>query len=396
MNAPFEPRRRTPTDAQLALAVQCRDGGALREFTRSTVPASAYLCADRFAAEQQQLFGALPVVLGPSAMLPTAGTLMTHDGFGAPLILMRDGRGRLRLFLNACRHRGTRLVDAPEPTPNPVVVCPYHAWSYGLDGQLKGVPRADTFPGLDKRQKGLVEVPSLEAGGLIWAAPHRRAGADGPESGPERVDFSYAEGPLAADFDALGLGDMHLYARRTHKVASNWKLIMDAFLESYHVQRLHQNTIAKFFEDGVTSGDRAGPHMRSAVARVGGLQGVDLADWPALRRIVTYAYQLFPGTVLVASPDYVNLMVLMPQAVGETLVEDFMLIPEKPQTEKAEDHWRRSWALLDGQVFGVEDFGAAEAGQKGLASGALSELELGGLEQGIRGFHEIVEGFLKP
>ena len=396
MNAPFEQRRRTPTEAQIRLAAECRDGTGPRDTRRSTVPASAYTSPDRFAAEQD-LFRSHPVVLGPSAMLPEPGTAMTHDGFGAPLLLLRDGRGSLRIFLNACRHRGTRLLDAPEPVKEPVVVCPYHAWAYGLDGRLKGVPRPETFPGLDKGTMGLVPVPSVEAGGLIWAAPGIRGQMKDPATPhrPEAQDFSYAEGPLGADFDALGLGEMHLYARRTHRVASNWKLIMDAFLESYHVQRLHQNSIARFFEDGVTSGDTVGPHMRSAVARVGGLEGVDLADWPALRRIVTYAYQLFPATVLVASPDYVNLMVLMPQAVDSTLVEDFMLIPEKPTTEKAEDHWRRSWALLDGQVFGIEDFGAAEAGQKGLSSGAIAELELGSLEQGIRRFHETVEAALK-
>lgn len=383
MNAPFDPPRR-PTADQLRLAEECRNPDRTPPDPRVwTLDAARYLCDDRFARERDGLFARMPLCLGPSAMLPQGGTAMTHDGFGKPLLLMRGRDGRLGIFLNACRHRGTRLLDAPEPVAQPAIVCPYHAWSYGLDGALKAIPRSETFPGISKGELGLVPVPFVEAGGLIWAAPF------------EPADFSLVAGPLGDDFAALGLGEMHLYARRTHQVRANWKLIMDAFLESYHVQRLHAGSIARFFEDGVTSGDTIGPHGRSAVVRVGGLEGVDFADWSALRRVVTYAYQLLPATVLVASPDYVNLMAIMPVSASETKVEDFMLIPAPPATPEEETHWAKSWALLDGRVFGTEDFGAAEAGQKGLASGASPEILLGALEGGIARFHAAVDALIE-
>lgn len=148
------------------------------------------------------------------------------------------------------------------------------------------------------------------------------------------------------------------------------------------------------FQDGITAADRVGPHQRSAVGRAAELAGLDRNDWSALRSAVTYAYQIFPGGILIVSPDYVNLMVLMPQAVGRTLVEDFMLIPEPPQTEKALSHWQRSWQLLDQGVFGAEDFRAAALGQQGLATGSLDHLTLGTLETGIRAFHDQVEARL--
>ena len=136
-------------------------------------------------------------------------------------------------------------------------------------------------------------------------------------------------------------------------------------------------------------------HARSAVGRVDELGDIDLTDMAALRRQVTFAYQLLPATVIIPSPDYINVMALWPTAHDHTLVEDFMLIPEEPHSDKARDHWERSWALLDGGVFASEDFRAAELGQQGLSTGVVPELTLGTLEGGIRRFHDTVSEALR-
>jgi glycine betaine catabolism A len=365
-----------PTPGQRALAQLIVDNAGKQGAGVTHIDARAYTCPTRFAAERSVVFEALPHVIAPSALI-APGTAIPHDGFGKPLLLTRDHDGKSRVFLNVCQHRGTRLVEGNAAVCAKLLVCPYHAWSYTLDGRLAALPRPDTFPGLDKADHHLKELPSVEAGGLIWF-------------GFKPTDFSEAE-TLGHDFDAFGLADTHLFARRTHEVAGNWKLIMDAFLESYHVQRLHSDTIGPFFKDGVTAGDTIGDHRRAAVGRTEELSAIDLDDWPAVRRAMTFTYQLFPACVLVVSPDYINLMVLMPQSERRTLVEDFMLIPEKPMIEKAQDHWQRSWDLLDGQVFGGEDFRAVALGQEGLSSGAIDRITLGTLETGIRLFHDSVE-----
>lgn len=369
-----------PTEGQLALAAVVARGESSHGETITTVPASAYTDPAHFEIERSKLFNRLPQVIAPSALLPRSNMAVPHDGFGLPLLLARDKAGKAHVFYNVCRHRGTRLIEGGEAHCAPRIVCPYHAWSYSLDGALAGMPRPDTFPGLDKGRYGLTELPSCEAGGLIWFAR-------------EEADFADAA-LLAPEFDAFGLASHHLYRRRVHEVASNWKLIMDAFLESYHVQRLHAPTIAKFFTDGVTAADALGRHQRSAVGRIDHMAGIDREDWSALRAVITFAYQLFPATIMIMSPDYVNLMVLMPQGVGRTLVEDFMLIPQPPTTAEEEDHWARSWALLDEGVFGGEDYRAAALGQEGLSAGVLKELTLGTLETGIRHFHDQVAAAL--
>ncbi|ANY19903.1 Anthranilate 1,2-dioxygenase large subunit [Tsuneonella dongtanensis] len=382
MNEAVTLRGKRPTDGQLALAEALARGEERPSSGITTVPASVYTDPDHFAREKSALFDRVPSVLMPSALLPEPGMAVPHDLTGRPLLVTRDKAGAIHVFLNVCRHRGTRLVEGGEAECTARLVCPYHAWTYRLDGALLALPRPDSFPGLDKSDYHLVELPSREAGGLIWYSP------------VEHADFALAD-TLGADMAAFGTPEHFLFRRKTHSVAGNWKLIMDAFLESYHVTRLHAKTIGPFFKDGVTSGDMIGPHARSAVGRVDELDGVDLTDMTALRRRVTYAYQLLPATIVIASPDYINVMALWPQAVDGTLVEDFMLIPEPPATDKARDHWERSWALLDGGVFAGEDFRAAELGQQGLSTGVVPHLTIGTLEGGISRFHETVSEALR-
>ncbi len=379
MDVPAKTSR--PSEGQRALAEILVRGERPPVHAAVELDASVYIDPLRFEREQRAVFDKLPLLLAPSALLPDNNTAIAHDGYGVPLIISRDGNGRIHVMANVCRHRGTRLIESDEVVSSKRIICPYHAWTYGSDGGLMAIPRPECFPGIDKSDRPLMHFASVESGGFIWFSRNPDA------------DFGNVF-TLAEDMDAFGMSGLHLYRRKTHEVASNWKQVMDAFLESYHVQRLHAETIAPFFTDGIAAADMIGPHQRAVVGRADYLSDIDRDDWAALRRVLTYTYAFFPTSILIVSPDYINLLVVMPRTVGTCLVEDFMLIPEPPQTPEAEAHWKKSWELLDGGTFAAEDFRAAALCQRGIESGMVKTITVGSLEDGIAAFHQRLDKIL--
>ncbi len=346
---------------------------------RDTVPAEIYVDPVRYDAELNHIFRAGPTIAAPSALLPENGSYHQLTLAGMPIVITRNKQGEAKVFANVCRHRGMKLCTSKSTEKAPRFVCPYHAWTYDLNGKLIGLPRSEIFPGLEKSDLGLLELPSCEAGGLIWV------GLDADKA----PDFSDVSGELADDLKSLGLHEGYLYEHATFEADANWKLIMDSMLDSYHVTRLHKDSLAQFSTDSENQIDRIGPHIRNAAHRGNFERKLISRDHAEMRRIMVFSYIGFPNGIIVVSPGYISLGIVRPLAVNKTAVDYYLIADEKPQTEKAENRLRRSMELMT-RVFGEEDYWAASMCHEGLASGALKEVHLGGMEVQIRMFQDAV------
>lgn len=348
-----------------------------------TRPVSIFLSQERFDAEQAQIFKKRAIPLTISALLPEPGMAMGHESTGLPLIVSRDREGKAHVFLNACQHKGAKLLETCEPVKSGRMTCPYHAWTFGVDGKLIGVARAETFINLDKSKRNLAELSSKEQGGIIWVMLDRHA----------EPDFSSLVPELGEDLDALELGTAHVYGRKSFDVNANWKLVLEPFLEGYHVQRLHASTVGPLYADVPNVVDKLGPTIRQISGKVNFTP--DDLDIPGenIHKTVTTVYNLFPNGVVITSPWYISIMILHPRGPGRTIVDYHNLTRVAPDNPKAENLYKTSYDMvLD--VFGNEDFRAAEISHAGLSTGALDSVVYSGLEASIPAYYEILESYL--
>lgn len=354
---------------------------------RSTRSTATFTDEGYFQREQDKVFRRLPVAVTISSMLAEPNSMLAHQGYGLPLLITRDQSGKSHVFLNVCMHKGATLVNSCEVRQGGRVTCPFHAWTWGLDGKLVGVARPETFTDLDTEQRNLVELPSKEAGGIIWAILDREA----------EPDFSHITDDVIADLDALELGGQHLYGRKRFDLNGNWKQILEPFLEGYHVQRLHSQSVGPLFADVPTVVSRMGDHLRQTSGKVEFMpELLETEGKKNIHKLVTHAYLLFPNTVVITSPYYMSVMILMPTAVGKTIVDYHMLTLNPVDNPHAEKLYKQSYDTVLG-VFGNEDFAASETCYTGLSSGALDSIDVvySGLEACIPMNYETLDKYLR-
>ncbi len=339
-------------------------------------PVSHYLSHERFEAECA-VIRRHPTPFCPSAALPQQGSYLARVAAGNPIVVSRDDVGTVRAFINACRHRGMQVAEGSGCAK--ALSCPYHGWTYGLDGTLKGIPGQAGFPALDRDQHRLVEISAIERGGIIYVQQDGEIDSGTLEYA---LDYFSADQPL---FDQKVLTD-----------SANWKLLYETLMEGYHIKSLHRESFYPFGYDNLNVVETFGPHSRVVYP----FQRIEqMRDVPPNERnltgLVTSVYMLFPNASISVLSKHTNLVILEPISPNESRWVIYSLINTAPDGTLFSLEEAKRDAVFVNDSGQEEDRAAAAAIQQTLASGANSHFTFGHFEKAIVHFHEQLERALQ-
>lgn len=341
------------------------------------MPAECYVDPGFFALEQERVFAGGWVAVAFADGVAHCGQTITRSVGGRSVIITRNKAGELRAFLNACRHRGTELVEI-DCLLDGVIRCPYHRWGYDLDGTLVATPKFDEVPvkNFDRADYGLHAVLVDAFAGVLWVSLD-----------PTVAPLQTCLGDLGERLAGYQLDRWRLHETADIEIDANWKLISENYQEYYHLGWVHPNLAKvsrvrdhyRYQGPGQYCGQTTSP-----------VSSDDRDDWTAMSApswlnesdaASGRFLALFPNVLLSILPNHVFIMILEPVAAGKTIEHTGFLLPqddgglvvdgsaadERAVDERAFEATRTFWFDVN-----KEDIDIAERGQRGLTTGGFT------------------------
>lgn len=355
------------------------------DWDRRMLPPWVYRSSEFTELEKEKVFRRRWLMVGHESEIPSTGDYLSFDAVDERALIVRGQKGRLRAFHNVCRHRASRVVSQPRGTCKRAITCPFHGWTYGLDGKLKGVPSAETFGDLARSKLGLKSLDLEVWQGFLFI----RFGGDGPSA----ADMFE---PHAAELEPYRLADLQPYGSYWEReLPVDWKVVHDVDNEGYHVPVAHpglQRLVGDSYYDEVMSNgvsrsfstlvDSISPRWSEAhYQRL--LPSVE--HLPESHRRAWLYYGFFPNLSIAFYPDMVDFFQAFPISPNRCLIRGraYALKDDRPAMRAAR--------YLNGRInerVGAEDNDLMMWSAAGMQTSGFDRAILSDKEKGVRWMHD--------
>jgi len=336
------------------------------------MPPSVYTSTEFLKSELSDVFGREWVCIGRASALANPGDYLTYELAGQPIVVLRDGAGALRAMSNVCLHRMSTILEGAGNRR--AIVCPYHGWTYNLDGTLRAAPAMELNQAFCKEDYRLPQIRCEEWLGWVMVTLNQ----DAPPVSEQLAEVR----ELIDDFQMENYIETF---RENHIWDTNWKILAENFMESYHLPVCHSGTIgglSKLSEMICPPGRRAFNYhtiLKDETLKIA-LAHPDNTRMTGDRRRTTFLLAVYPSLLITLTPGYFWYLSLHPHGAGRVrIIFGGGMAPEFARSAEAQTHFAQVKALLD--KVNVEDRGCTERVFRGLSANAAQPGHLSHLER---------------
>ncbi len=349
------------------------------------IPAERYADQHFFRLEREHVFGRSWLLAAHGSEIPEPGSFVLAEEVGAPIVVLRTGSGEVKAFYNACQHRGAAIVQQPSGKVRNLS-CPYHSWAWDLDGRLLGRPDERDFASKNADCLALVPVRCESWGGWIFVNRDSRA-----------RPLLETLGSIPAEMDDFRVDELRQAQKKSLTLACNWKVVVEAFLEVYHLNHIHPNTAGMLLNSTATTiGLLPDGHSRMVSRKNEGREelGFHQPGMPLIEgigeipRTTSYSYHFFPNIVTPLDVAAFPFLVMWPVDVGKTRLDIRWHGVDWGDAERHKG-WEAVFQLFDLVV--AEDTANLSWIQKSIESDGFSETKLNYQERRIYYLHEHID-----